>query len=121
MQTRLQTGHGGGRSSSGITGVVSDIVATEGLGALYKGMMPALVLTTNPAIQFMVFDKLKKWWRSVKRKRRADDDTAAASAAVELTAFEAFVIGAMWACAIRVRKPFPLLTSARPERKLWRR
>jgi hypothetical protein len=29
----------------------------EGLGALYSGIVPAFILTSNPAIQFVVFDR----------------------------------------------------------------
>ncbi|CEG49840.1 mitochondrial folate transporter [Plasmopara halstedii] len=35
------------------------IVATEGVSALYNGMIPALFLTTNGAIKFVAYERLK--------------------------------------------------------------
>ncbi|CAI5741005.1 unnamed protein product [Peronospora destructor] len=35
------------------------IVAAEGVSALYKGMIPALFLTTNGAIKFVAYERLK--------------------------------------------------------------
>jgi len=38
-----------------------DMLRKEGVGVFFHGVLPALVLVSNPAIQFMVFEKLKSW------------------------------------------------------------
>lgn len=37
------------------------IVEKDGVGALWKGIGPALVLVTNPVLQYTVFEQLKSW------------------------------------------------------------
>ncbi|PKI83364.1 hypothetical protein MVES_002567 [Malassezia vespertilionis] len=37
------------------------IVKQDGIGALWKGIGPALVLVTNPVLQYTVFEQLKGW------------------------------------------------------------
>lgn len=36
------------------------IAKTEGIPALWAGAMPSLILVTNPAIQFMIYEMLKR-------------------------------------------------------------
>ncbi|TDH70222.1 hypothetical protein CCR75_003970 [Bremia lactucae] len=40
------------------------IVAAEGVSALYRGMIPALFLTTNGAIKFVVYERLKNTYQA---------------------------------------------------------
>ncbi|CAH0513587.1 unnamed protein product [Peronospora belbahrii] len=42
-----------------VTDAFRRIVAAEGVSALYKGMIPALFLTTNGAIKFVAYERLK--------------------------------------------------------------
>lgn len=39
------------------------IVHDEGLGALWNGTFPSLLLVLNPAIQFMIYEGLKRQLR----------------------------------------------------------
>lgn len=39
---------------------VRDIYREEGLGAFYKGVLPNMVLVTNPVINFVIYENLKK-------------------------------------------------------------
>ena len=48
-------------SAKSSAAVLVDIVSEEGLGALFKGVIPGLILVTNPAIQYMVFERLRTW------------------------------------------------------------
>lgn len=62
VQTRIMTA---GKAADatvarlGIFAMITKIAADEGVGALFAGIIPGLVLTSNPAIQFLVFDRLK--------------------------------------------------------------
>jgi len=44
----------------GIIETMKDVVKTEGIMGLWNGVIPALILVSNPAIQYMVFEKIKK-------------------------------------------------------------
>ncbi|ETI44665.1 hypothetical protein, variant 3 [Phytophthora nicotianae P10297] len=47
------------RLQASVTDAFRRIVAEEGVSALYKGMIPALFLTTNGAIKFVAYERLK--------------------------------------------------------------
>ena len=67
--------------SSGFLRILVDIVKSEGIGALWSGVIPALVLVINPIIQYTVFEQLKT---AVERRRRG-----------RLTPNDAFLLGAL--------------------------
>lgn len=58
------------------------IAQQEGLGALWSGTIPSLVLVSNPAIQFMIFEMLKRNMQAMLDKR-------------ELSPFHVFALGAI--------------------------
>ncbi|CAM9320208.1 peroxisomal membrane protein PMP34 isoform X2 [Lethenteron reissneri] len=70
------------------------IIEKEGVRALWNGTLPSLVLAFNPAIQFMVYEGLKR---------------QAASGKMKLNAMDIFIIGAI-AKAIATTATFPLQT-----------
>ncbi|ORZ39080.1 mitochondrial carrier domain-containing protein [Catenaria anguillulae PL171] len=41
--------------------IVLDIIQHDGIGALWHGLLPALVLVINPIIQFVVFEQARGW------------------------------------------------------------
>jgi adenine nucleotide transporter 17 len=45
--------------ATGFVKIMADIVKSEGLAALWSGVIPALVLVINPIIQYTVFERLK--------------------------------------------------------------
>ncbi|KAE9348627.1 hypothetical protein PF008_g7262 [Phytophthora fragariae] len=47
-----------------VTDAFRRIVAEEGASALYKGMIPALFLTTNGAIKFVAYERLKSLYQA---------------------------------------------------------
>ncbi|KAF2073537.1 hypothetical protein CYY_005156 [Polysphondylium violaceum] len=59
VNTRLQL-----RSNKGIVGEFKSIVKEEGFGGLYKGLIPALILVSNPSVQFVSYEKLRSLWRN---------------------------------------------------------
>ena len=65
----------------GFLRILVDIINTEGVGALWSGVIPALVLVINPIIQYTVFEQLK----TVVERRRAS----------RLTPNDAFILGAL--------------------------
>lgn len=50
-----------GKKYKGFIDALITIPKEEGLLGLYKGIIPALLLTSHGAIQFMVYEYLKKW------------------------------------------------------------
>ncbi|KAM4531661.1 peroxisomal membrane protein PMP34 [Odontesthes bonariensis] len=80
---------------SGILDAFVQIVQDEGVGALWNGTFPSLLLVLNPAIQFMIYEGLKRQLRrGVPR---------------ELSSVEIFMIGAV-AKAIATTVTYPLQT-----------
>ncbi|XP_056144323.1 peroxisomal membrane protein PMP34-like [Lampris incognitus] len=80
---------------SGIQDAFVQIIRDEGVGALWNGTFPSLLLVLNPAIQFMVYEGLKRQlMRGIHR---------------ELSSVEVFVIGAI-AKALATTITYPLQT-----------
>ncbi|XP_058872525.1 peroxisomal membrane protein PMP34-like isoform X1 [Acipenser ruthenus] len=80
---------------SGILDAFRQILFSEGLPALWNGTLPSLLLVLNPALQFMVYEGLK---RELKR-----------GASGEFSSLEVFVIGAI-AKAVATTATYPLQT-----------
>ncbi|KAL4239788.1 hypothetical protein ACF0H5_000591 [Mactra antiquata] len=64
LETRKYTGDKHIRYK-GLIDCLLKIVKYEGLSALWDGTKPSIILASNPAIQFMVYDKIKEFfqWR----------------------------------------------------------
>jgi solute carrier family 25 (peroxisomal adenine nucleotide transporter), member 17 len=67
--------------ATGFVRILLDIVKSEGIGALWSGVIPALVLVINPIIQYTLFEQLKT---VVERRRQG-----------RLQANDAFLLGAL--------------------------
>jgi solute carrier family 25 (peroxisomal adenine nucleotide transporter), member 17 len=67
--------------ATGFLRIMMNIIKTEGIGALWSGVIPALILVINPIIQYTVFEQLK----TVLEKRRQS----------RLTPNDAFLLGAL--------------------------
>ncbi|KAK1155397.1 hypothetical protein AOXY_G27222 [Acipenser oxyrinchus oxyrinchus] len=80
---------------SGILDAFHQILLSEGLPALWNGTLPSLLLVLNPALQFMVYEGLK---RELRR-----------GASGEFSSLEVFVIGAI-AKAVATTATYPLQT-----------
>ncbi|XP_036408465.1 peroxisomal membrane protein PMP34 [Megalops cyprinoides] len=80
---------------TGITDAFAQIVKEEGVGALWNGTFPSLLLVLNPAVQFMIYEGLKRHLRRGVHR--------------ELSSVEVFVIGAI-AKAIATTVTYPLQT-----------
>uniref|UniRef100_A0A3B4GY39 Solute carrier family 25 member 17 n=3 Tax=Pundamilia nyererei TaxID=303518 RepID=A0A3B4GY39_9CICH len=80
---------------SGILDAFVQIIRDEGIAALWNGTFPSLLLVLNPAIQFMIYEGLKRQLRRGIPK--------------ELSSLEVFVIGAI-AKAIATTVTYPLQT-----------
>ena len=48
-----------GTNSRSLAQVTKDIVKKSGYSGLYRGIFPSIILSINPAIEFMVFEQLK--------------------------------------------------------------
>lgn len=81
---------------AGIFDAFFQIVRDEGVGALWNGTFPSLLLVLNPAIQFMIYEGLKRQLRrGIPR---------------ELSSVEVFLIGAV-AKAVATTVTYPLQTT----------
>ena len=88
--------------------VLLEIVRDEGPLALLKGVVPGLILVTNPAIQYMVFERLRAW---------AEGRRRAAGGAAKLADFDFFWLGLVSKfVASTITYPLILVKS-----KVWRR
>ena len=68
-----------GTTNAGIVGALAEVYAA---GGMYTGIWPSLMLTCNPAINYMVFDRLKASYLGWKQ-RQASAAAAAAAAKFE--------------------------------------
>ncbi|XP_041813445.1 peroxisomal membrane protein PMP34 [Chelmon rostratus] len=80
---------------SGIWDAFVQIVRDEGVGALWNGTFPSLLLVLNPAIQFMIYEGLKRQLRRAVLR--------------ELLSVEVLIIGAV-AKAVATIVTYPLQT-----------
>ncbi|XP_076020689.1 peroxisomal membrane protein PMP34 [Genypterus blacodes] len=78
----------------GIFDAFSQIIANDGVGTLWNGTLPSLILVLNPALQFMVYEAMKR--RAGKGGKR-------------ISSAEIFLIGAV-AKAIATTVTYPLQT-----------
>ncbi|CAL1588356.1 unnamed protein product [Knipowitschia caucasica] len=78
----------------GIFDAFSQIIANEGVGSLWNGLLPSLILVSNPAVQFMFYEAMKR--RAGKGGRK-------------ISSAEIFLIGAI-AKAIAATATYPLQT-----------
>ncbi|XP_026206521.1 peroxisomal membrane protein PMP34 [Anabas testudineus] len=78
----------------GIFDAFSQIIANEGLGTLWNGTLPSLILVLNPAVQFMFYEAMKR---------------KAGKGGRKISSAEIFLIGAI-AKAIATTATYPLQT-----------
>ncbi|XP_037331789.1 peroxisomal membrane protein PMP34 [Pungitius pungitius] len=78
----------------GIFDAFSQIVANEGVATLWNGTLPSLILVLNPAVQFMIYEAMKR---------------KAGKGGKKISSVEIFLIGAI-AKAIATTATFPLQT-----------
>ncbi|KAM9394274.1 peroxisomal membrane protein PMP34 [Pholidichthys leucotaenia] len=78
----------------GIFDAFSQIIANEGVGTLWNGTLPSLILVVNPAIQFMFYEAMKR---------------KAGKGGRKISSAQIFVIGAI-AKAVATTVTYPLQT-----------
>ncbi|KAI3359237.1 hypothetical protein L3Q82_002757 [Scortum barcoo] len=78
----------------GIFDAFCQIIANEGVGTLWNGTLPSLILVLNPAVQFMIYEAMKR---------------KAGKGGKKISSVEIFLIGAV-AKAIATSATYPLQT-----------
>nr|XP_046160275.1 peroxisomal membrane protein PMP34-like isoform X2 [Oncorhynchus gorbuscha] len=78
---------------SGVMDALVQIIEEEGVGALWNGTFPSLLLVLNPAVEFTIYEGLKRQMRSLVHR--------------ELLSLEVFLIGAK---AVATTVTYPLQT-----------
>lgn len=77
VNTRMQLD-----TSKSLKQQLATVYKDEGIKGFYKGIVPSLILVSNPAVQFMVFERLKSILMSRGNRKR-------------LSATDAFLLGAL--------------------------
>ncbi|KAG2425612.1 hypothetical protein HYH02_014986 [Chlamydomonas schloesseri] len=62
---------------------ISAVFREDGLGGFWKGLLPSMILLANPAVQYMLFEKIMAALKAWKARRLAAEARAAAAAAKE--------------------------------------
>ncbi|GJN88130.1 hypothetical protein Rhopal_001086-T1 [Rhodotorula paludigena] len=75
----------------GILQTILDILRTDGPGAFFHGLGPALILVSNPILQFTLFEQLK----NLITRRRALRLAKGSAAVPPLTDLDFFILGAV--------------------------
>nr|GMD00465.1 peroxisomal nicotinamide adenine dinucleotide carrier [Ipomoea batatas] len=70
----------------GTTNAIQEVYDEAGFWGFWKGVIPTLIMVSNPSIQFMLYETLLKKLR----KRRASNNKAS-----DVTALEIFLLGAL--------------------------
>ncbi|PFH46325.1 hypothetical protein AMATHDRAFT_199634 [Amanita thiersii Skay4041] len=78
----------------GLFETIKKILATDGVGAFWRGIGPALVLVINPVLQYTVFEQLKNLLIS-RRTQKLRVTGAAATAVAVLSDWDFFLLGAI--------------------------
>ena len=106
MQTRARRrGNAATTSGLGYAETFAAIWRREGVGALWHGLEPSLVLTSNPALQFMMFDTLVRLWA---RHRGKSTRGVTGSSTAGASALAVFLLAAV-AKAFALTATYPLI------------
>ena len=106
MQTRARRrGNAATKSGLGYAETFAAIWRREGVGALWHGLEPSLVLTSNPALQFMMFDTLVRLWA---RHRGKSTRGVTGSSTAGASALAVFLLAAV-AKAFALTATYPLI------------
>ncbi|CAN8277680.1 unnamed protein product [Cochlearia groenlandica] len=94
------------------------IVKEEGPKALYKGIVPSLVLVSHGAIQFTAYEELRKIFVGLKAKRRKDDENLVQRSADSLlnSADYAALGGSSKVAAVLLTYPFQVIRARLQQR-----
>ena len=68
------------------------IANDEGIHQLWHGTVSSLLLVSNPAIQYFLYEQIRVWILGIKSRRHG---SGSARGSMQLTAMEAFVFGAL--------------------------
>ncbi|GLI67815.1 hypothetical protein VaNZ11_012068 [Volvox africanus] len=70
---------------------IASVFREDGLAGFWKGLLPSMILLANPAVQYMLFEKIKallKYWKAQRlaQAEKMSDEAAAAAAATAASA-----------------------------------
>ncbi|KAJ3301130.1 hypothetical protein HDV03_001320 [Kappamyces sp. JEL0829] len=87
----------GNKQKIGFRQAAARIMKDDGIVGFWRGILPALVLVSNPVIQYTVFEKMKAFWEKTKKN---------------LSAFDFFLLGAISKlCATSITYPYIVIKS----------
>ncbi|EMD40383.1 hypothetical protein CERSUDRAFT_130181 [Gelatoporia subvermispora B] len=79
----------------GFVETVRHILRKDGIGALWRGIGPALVLVMNPVLQYTVFEQLKNLLVKIRMEKLRAGGPAVATSGSLLTDLDYFFLGAL--------------------------
>jgi len=85
---------------TGMLDMFRRILSTEGIEGLYSGLVPALILVSNPAIQFATYEQLVRLITAFRLRRMSGRDKSQVTdrmrrAASRLSSIQYFIVGAI--------------------------
>ncbi|KAK7049544.1 hypothetical protein VNI00_005575 [Paramarasmius palmivorus] len=92
VQTMDSSPHQKTVTKLGFIQAIHKVMEKSGIQGFWRGIGPALILTVNPVIQYTVFEQLKNF---LVKKRTARLRAAGLVAAVVLSDFDFFILGAI--------------------------
>ena len=107
VNTRMLLGRG---QYSGVFDAIKKIHAEEGFGGFYRGLVPSLILVSNPAIQFVVYEQLVSLYTKAANKGIVSVAGEGPAKAVRLSSLQYFLLGA-FAKAVATVASYPYQVS----------
>ncbi|KAL6073356.1 Peroxisomal nicotinamide adenine dinucleotide carrier [Balamuthia mandrillaris] len=113
MQTRKETANddvattknGNKNKNDGVLQVIREVYDQDGIAGFWSGLVPSLILVSNPSIQYMVFEQLKPVFLRILRRRQSPSS----SSSIQLGPAHFFLLGAI-AKTVATMVTYPYIT-----------
>lgn len=76
-QQKRKVESAGSAASTSVMSIIREIWGESGLPGFWAGLLPALILVVNPAIQYMLYEQMLRVlrkWKSVRQQRQQEEE-----------------------------------------------
>ena len=76
-QQKRKVESAGSAASTSVMSIIQEIWSENGLPGFWAGLLPALILVVNPAIQYMLYEQMLRvlrMWKSVRQQRQQEEE-----------------------------------------------